>query len=351
MQPQHPDNFEQQLALSIYRQGEQARELGKHVEAASHFMRVAKQLPGSPTAIIADYDAATEFMTLNDWPAAIRLLEQFRLDYPDQAQWQRGVSEKLALAYNHSAQPVKAADEIIKLVGLSARAEQQDLLLQAAELYSQAGEKERAIEIYITSIQQYPDPLSRSIELRHKVAQYYADLADTTRHHFWLKEIIKADAAAQDQRSDRSRYLAALASLELSAPEKEKYLQARLTTPLKKSLALKKKLMKSAIDAYTRAARYQIETVTTEATFQLAEIYREFASALLKSERPKQLNTEELEEYNYLLEDQAYPFEEKAIQIMNQTCLAFLPAALMNPSKIACRHSQNYYLIVMQKMR
>ena len=52
-----------------------------------------------------------------------------------------------------------------------------------------------------------------------------------------------------------------------------------------------------------------------EDTFNIAEIYSAFANALVKSERPKKLNEDELEEYNYLLEDQAYPFEEKAISV------------------------------------
>ena len=37
--------------------------------------------------------------------------------------------------------------------------------------------------------------------------------------------------------------------------------------------------------------------------------------ALLDSERPKGLDELELEEYQFLLEDQAYPFEEAAIDI------------------------------------
>ena len=35
----------------------------------------------------------------------------------------------------------------------------------------------------------------------------------------------------------------------------------------------------------------------------------------MTSQRPKNLNEEELEEYDLLLEEQAYPFEEKAIDI------------------------------------
>jgi hypothetical protein len=37
--------------------------------------------------------------------------------------------------------------------------------------------------------------------------------------------------------------------------------------------------------------------------------------ALLASQRPKGLSVDELEQYNVMLEEQAYPFEEKAIEL------------------------------------
>ena len=92
-------------------------------------------------------------------------------------------------------------------------------------------------------------------------------------------------------------------------------LLVKLTVPLKTSLGKKKKLMQQSIDAYTRAIKYQVAEVTTEATYQIAEIYHDFARSLMGSERPKGLDEDQLEEYELLLEEQAFPFEEKAIDI------------------------------------
>jgi tetratricopeptide (TPR) repeat protein len=47
----------------------------------------------------------------------------------------------------------------------------------------------------------------------------------------------------------------------------------------------------------------------------MADLYRDLGAALLASERPPGLSAEELEQYDLLLEEQAYPFEEKAIGI------------------------------------
>ncbi|HEY6240961.1 MAG TPA: hypothetical protein VIW78_08990, partial [Burkholderiales bacterium] len=41
----------------------------------------------------------------------------------------------------------------------------------------------------------------------------------------------------------------------------------------------------------------------------------DFGKALLDSQRPRKLSKDELEQYNVMLEEQAFPFEEKAIEL------------------------------------
>ncbi len=55
--------------------------------------------------------------------------------------------------------------------------------------------------------------------------------------------------------------------------------------------------------------------VTTASAFAMADLYRDLGKSLLESDRPPNLDAEELEQYDVLLEEQAFPFEEKAIGI------------------------------------
>jgi hypothetical protein len=55
--------------------------------------------------------------------------------------------------------------------------------------------------------------------------------------------------------------------------------------------------------------------VTTQSTYRIAGIYARFGAALMDSERPPELGPLELEQYEILLEEQAYPFEEQAIAL------------------------------------
>jgi len=109
--------------------------------------------------------------------------------------------------------------------------------------------------------------------------------------------------------------LAAKATLTLAAPFREQFRSIKLVVPLKKSLAEKRKAMEAALKAYEQAADYQVAEVTTAATFESAELYRQLGKDLMSSERPKNLSKDELEQYDVLLEEQAFPFEEKAIKL------------------------------------
>ena len=55
--------------------------------------------------------------------------------------------------------------------------------------------------------------------------------------------------------------------------------------------------------------------MTTAATFRLGEVYQQFSKDLMDSERPKDLDQAALEQYDLLLEEQTFPFEEKAIEL------------------------------------
>jgi hypothetical protein len=126
---------------------------------------------------------------------------------------------------------------------------------------------------------------------------------------------VKADASAGSARTDRTKFLAAKAQLALAEPVRDAFRGVRLTAPLKKSLVGKRQALDKALNAYKEAASYNVAEVTTAATYETAELYRTLAKDLLASERPKSLKGDSLEEYNTLLEEQVFPFEEQAIQI------------------------------------
>jgi hypothetical protein len=192
---------------------------------------------------------------------------------------------------------------------------QREALGQAADLYRETGRPAREAQALEDLVQRFPTPLAEAIEARQRLADLAGDAGDGPTRRRWLGALVAADAAGGAARNDRTRYLAANASLELAEPTRRSFAALRLTDPLEESLAAKKAVMEELLAAYGRAADYGVAEVTTAATYRIAEVYHRFSRDLLDSERPGGLDDLELEQYEILLEEQAFPFEEKAIEL------------------------------------
>jgi hypothetical protein len=278
-------------------------------------MRIAKQAPKASILATAEYDAAASLIAAGDWAGSVKILESYKAKYP-QDKLIPEVNSKLAVAYMETKQPLKAAAELATLSTQAASPElRREAAWRSAELYEKAGKSEKAIAGYKQYAKTFPSPLDQAMEAGQKLVDLYHKRGESGKRDWWLKELIKLDAGAGKQRSDRTRYLAAQSSLRLAEANLQNFHNIKLKAPLEKNLKRKKESMQTAINAYKKAIKYGVAEVTTSATFQIAKMYQQFGSALMKSERPKGLNAEELEQYEILLEEQAYPFEEKAITL------------------------------------
>ncbi len=305
----------ERLAASIYKQGEQARADGKLRDAVAYFGRVATAAPQSPVRATAEYDAAAALISLKDWDQAARTLEDFRQRYPTNP-LQEEVGAKLAVIYVEKKQWALAAAEFERLA--AAKKDPQlarDALWQAAEFYEKAGARAPAARTYERYVKQNPVPLESAVEARYRLARLAKDDGDSARELGWMKDLLQADQTGGSGRTDRTRYLGATAALALAKPVYEEYQKVALVEPLKVQLKLKKAKMEDALKSYGLASDYGVADVATAATYQIAEMYHDFGRALLASQRPKGLSKDELEQYNVLLEEQAFPFEEKAIEL------------------------------------
>lgn len=306
----------ERLAASVYRQAEARQSAGDIPGAVREFLRVATVAPASPVRARAELDAAALLLTAQQWNEAAVVLEAFRRDHPAH-ELQPDVTRKLAVAYLEGGRQHEAAVELERVAGSGAEEPEmrRASLWQAAELYAQVGDVAAARRAYADYVARFPAPFDPAIEARHELAELAAVAADASDRRRWLNEIVAMDASAGASRSDRSRFLAAGASLEMARPLDGIARAVRLTVPLDRSLLARKTALEAALEAYGRAAGYGVAEVTTEASYAMADLYRDFGKALLDSERPRDLSAEELEQYELLLEEQAFPFEEKAIGI------------------------------------
>jgi len=313
---QAEQDIKDRIASSIYKQGEQARDSGDLENAVLHFTRLGQVVPDSDIRATAEYDAAAALINLQAWDRASGVLENFRNDYPD-SEFADDVTQKLAVTYLESGRGIDAAREFerISVADATDDAIRREALWKATDLYKKAGSMGDERRVLEDIVVRYPDPLEESIEARYRLLQIAEATGNNEERNQRLQELVQADRTAGSQRSDRTRFLAATASIELAEPVRQRFEVVKLTQPLADSVKLKRALMEDVIKVYTEAADYGVAEVTTAATFRLGQVYQQFSSDLMGSERPSNLDELALEEYELLLEEQIFPFEEKAIDL------------------------------------
>ena len=309
-------NIEERIAASIYKQAEAKRTAGDSTGAVDDFLRVAALAPNSKARSNAEYDAASILLQNKEWERASQVLETFRRNYPNH-ELVPDATRSLAVAYLELGRGTQAAAELERVAARDQEPVEvrRAALWQAAELYDKAASPTNAARLYASYVKQYPSPLDPAMDARQKLADMAKAQNDVKVRSQWLDEIIRADKSAGAARTDRSKYLAAQATIEAVAAPVASFNSIKLTAPLNKSLKSKREAMEKTLAVYGQALDYGVAEVTTQATYGMAELYRQLGADLMASERPKNLDEDAREQYDVLLEEQAFPFEEKAIEL------------------------------------
>jgi outer membrane protein assembly factor BamD (BamD/ComL family) len=309
------DELVDNLAASIYQQGEQAKAAEDYRQAADHFLRVSEMAPTSKIRPTAEYDGAAALVQLEDWSTAAAVLQGFRASFPGHP-LQPEVTKKLAYVYKEDGRLSLAAGEFERIEKESGDDEiRREALLVAADLYTQDDDRLRALAVYRRYVDFFPQPLETNVESRNKIAEILKAQNERESYLDELRRIVAIDATAGGDRTPRTRYLAAKASLVLAESIYAQFTAVRLVQPFEPNLLKKRDLMKTAVRKFNQLIDYELGEFTAAATFYLAEIYAHFSRALMTSERPQGLSPLEREQYELAIEEQAYPFEEKAITV------------------------------------
>jgi tetratricopeptide (TPR) repeat protein len=320
------NEFVERQAAAIFKQGEAARGAGDARGAVGHFSRVAAlgTLPaGSAIRASALIDTAAALIGLKDWAGAASTLEDFRRQHPGHP-LQAEVAPKLALAYLESGRHALAAAEFEKVAATAQDpAIARSASWQAAELHHKAASGARpkspalatAIKAWERYLQAWSQPPEPAVQARWNLAELTKQDGQLPRSTAWLRAVQAADAGAGEARTPLTRSLGGRATLVLAEPVFEAYKKVPLIEPLQRQLKLKKAKMDEVLKAYAAASDAGVADVITAATFHTAALYQDFGKAMIGSQRPRGLKKMELEQYNVLLEEQAFPFEEKAIEL------------------------------------
>lgn len=315
--PQERQTFQERLMASVYKQAEKLKTNGDVDGAVAAYQRAARGTTDPKLRATAEFDAAATYMSAERFAAAIPMLVAFRSAYPGNS-LNATIPDKLALAYEKTGQNDKAAAEyeLIAAANTTTNPElAREALWSAGDLYGKAGRDDESLRILRRYVAAYPKPVDVNMEAVNRLYQHYDKAGNATESQAWLAHLASGFDRAGSENTARTSYLGAMAKFKLNQPAQAEFAAIALTQPLKKSLALKKAAMQKALDGYVKIKAIGVAEFTTASNYQIAEIYRKFAADLMASERPKGLSDLELEQYGLLLEEQAMPIEDKALDL------------------------------------
>ncbi|MDX8386713.1 MAG: tetratricopeptide repeat protein [Gallionella sp.] len=303
------------LAITLYKKAEEFNKTGEYRRAVTYFLLVGKEAATATIRPVADFDGATVLMKLKRFKEAERVLVRLRSNFPKH-ELQPEVTKKLAFIYKTKGNKLLAANEYERIgkesSDLAVRREAWKL---AIDYYIQTNQVDKLYPIYRRYVSNYKEPLGYVIEIRQKIAEKSKLSRDMGSYYSELKKIVEVDANGGSKRTDRTRYLASLAAMELAQLSINQFTDIKLNKPFADNLQKKKEAMTEMKGQLDQLFEYGVDEVTAAATYYLAEMYYDFSNSLIDSERPGNLSVMEREQYDLSIEEQAFPFEEKAIQV------------------------------------
>jgi len=303
------------IAIVIYKQGEADIKANQLESGIAHFLRIKQYAPNSEIRVNAQYDAATHLLALDEFGKAIEVLREIQQLFPNHRLMVE-VPRKLAYAYQADEQYAKAAQEYLALYHNDKDpVVQREALFTAAELNMKLSNNDLAIDQFKTWAHQYEQPFDDRMEARYNLARLYEIEKDMNRHLYWLRRIIDGDKDGGKQRTERSRYMGAWANAKYGDYWTWEFNNVRLKAPLQANLPRKNEKLQNAQKRYEAAAEYGFSEFAAKASYSIANLYYNFSKELMNAPRPKGLSAVEAEQYQMLLEDEALPFEELALDI------------------------------------
>jgi TolA-binding protein len=311
MQPQEAAELKRVLASAVYKQMEGLKQEGKTKEAAEGFLKLYDELPTTDVASIALFDAGATLLSMGNTSEGVKTMQRLLKENPNSP-----YAYQAMLQIGSILQKQGRYDEALQQYNQIARASKDpkvvhDAFWAMATLAEERQEWAKAYEGFssLANRPDFADP-ARRLDAQYRAAMAKDHLGDrqaATELFQLLLEQIKAHPVPG------SDLMAGKAWLQLAGYRFDQFDAVRLVEPLKVNLTRKEQLLKSTIEAYVQAATYNLTEITTAATHQTGRLFEAYRTALLQSERPKSLTPEQLEEYNFLLEEQAAPYEERSI--------------------------------------
>jgi hypothetical protein len=207
--------------------------------------------------------------------------------------------------------PLRAAEDSMALAARSEGEEKAAARLKAAQLFSGGHDPARAASARSEYLALYPKP---AVERSRQLYLMGRDLEEIGQWQS-AKTAYLDNVQFQKDNLDKQEVLsfAARSQLRIAEHSFEEYGAFHIAPPVENTVVRKRELLQGVIREFVAAGNYRTADVITAANFFIGRALELFKEDILTSPVPPGLGSDEEEEYDLLLQEMAFPFEEKAL--------------------------------------
>lgn len=311
------------ISFCVFKEAEEAQEAGKLADATRHFFRLADEFPTTEAAQVSLYRGAELLRKQGKNEEAAAVFRKIADKY--------GSSKYAGSALTLSSEILSSlgdwkgvADNYEKLYRMNpADAEAENNLFKAAVAREKADDRAAATALFAEFCAKYPSA-KRYVESLYRQTALVEKSGDAKATFALWEKLMDTKAVGEDE------IYRARAAIKIAEREFEAFKAVELKGNMKKALAEKEKRLDAALTKLAVSAGFPYAETLPASLYRAAECFELMKTAILESERPKGLNEEELEQYQFLLEEKAAPLEERAIDLYRRGVFASRKASLHN---------------------
>ncbi len=299
-----PEAKEKLLAVR-YRIAEDHLKAGRFEKAARKFDETFSTNPASSVAEVSLLQIGKIHMQTGDTDALEGAVRRIIKTYPQSKtsasflieaarSLEKTFPTRAAAIYESASTVLGASEDSAKLVFL------------ASQLYEKASEYEKAAESLKKYLSTAPLPEAMDIEARYRLGVVQIRLGRRDDGHQTLRMLVQEKEAVKNLHVARAR-------LTLLEERLDSFLKLKLSQPFEETIKKKADMLGSLVKDYSQVLAYKMPEVYPEVFSPMGLALENFKDSILSSERPHDLDDEELEEYNFLLEEKAIQYDEQAM--------------------------------------
>jgi tetratricopeptide (TPR) repeat protein len=295
---------------SLFKYAEELSEAGDFTEAAERFEAIHRQFPDSDVAQVSLYNAGKLYRNMGLERKATNLFETLAAKYTE-SEFASEALQMSVLILEALGDPLKAAEDSMALAARSDGEEKAAALLKAAQLYSGGADRDRAAQARKEYLALFSEPVverSRQLYLMGRDLEELGRWEDARTAYLDNVQLQKEHQGEQEV-----TIFAARSQLRIAERTFEEYSAFHIGPPVDDTVVKKRELLQGVIREFVAAGSYKTSDVITASNFLIGRALELFKDDILASPVPPGLTQPEQEEYDLLLQEMAFPFEEKAL--------------------------------------